>query len=130
MSTFDKMNMETQLEVAYSTIAELRDQIDVLSRTVWSLEERLRMEGASREELKVFYERQMEKQRAEQQRMIDAAVSEITSTFEGRLSKVIAERDAALLDARLGRGKRFGRKSERNAGRRDDGGASGTRGLP
>ena len=41
MSNFDDMNVETQLQVAYSANAQLRDQIDALNRTVWSLEERL-----------------------------------------------------------------------------------------
>ena len=40
MSSFDDMNVETQLQVAYSLIAQLEDQIDALNRTVWSLEER------------------------------------------------------------------------------------------
>lgn len=40
MSTSDDMNVETQLQVVYSANAQLRDQIDALNRTVWSLEER------------------------------------------------------------------------------------------
>ena len=35
------MNLENQLQVAFATIAELREQIDTLSRVNWSLEERL-----------------------------------------------------------------------------------------
>lgn len=35
------MNAEIQLQAAYATIAQLRDQTDSLNRTVWSLEERL-----------------------------------------------------------------------------------------
>lgn len=42
MSAFEKdMNAEIQLQAAYATIAQLRDQTDSLNRTVWSLEERL-----------------------------------------------------------------------------------------
>lgn len=44
MSTFEKdMNAEIQLQAAYAMNAQLRDQIDSLNRTVWSLEERLRI---------------------------------------------------------------------------------------
>ena len=39
MSNFEDMNVEAQLQVAYSTNAQLRDQIDALNKTVWSLEE-------------------------------------------------------------------------------------------
>ena len=42
MSIFEKdMNAEIQLQAAYAMNAQLRDQIDSLNRTVWSLEERL-----------------------------------------------------------------------------------------
>ena len=38
MSTFEKdMNAEIQLQAAYAMNAQLRDQIDSLNRTVWSL---------------------------------------------------------------------------------------------
>ena len=114
------MNVEAQLQVAYSTNAELRDQIDVLNRTIWSLEERLRISDESREDLKRFYENQMDALRADQQKLIDAAVAQITKSFEEQISKLIAERDAALLSARRWRGKKYGRGSERNAGRKDD----------
>ena len=40
MNNFDDMNVEPQLQVANSENAQLRDQIDALNRTVWSLEER------------------------------------------------------------------------------------------
>ena len=44
MSNFEKdMNAEIQLQAAYAMNAQLRDQIDSLNRTVWSLEERLRI---------------------------------------------------------------------------------------
>ena len=56
MSNFDDMNVETQLQVAYSANAQLRDQIDALNRTVWSLEERLRISDEGKEDLKKFYE--------------------------------------------------------------------------
>ena len=37
MANFDgDMNVEAQLQVAYSTNAELLDQIDVLNKTIWS----------------------------------------------------------------------------------------------
>lgn len=55
-----EMNLENQLQVAFATIAELREQIDTLSRVNWSLEERLRHDAESREEMRVFYENQME----------------------------------------------------------------------
>ena len=49
MSTFEKdMNAEIQLQAAYATIAQLRDQTDSLNRTVWSLEERLRISDEGR----------------------------------------------------------------------------------
>lgn len=55
--------------------------------------------------------------RVEHQESIDAAVSRITKSFEEKIAKLIEERDAALLSAKSWRGKNFGRKSERNAGR-------------
>lgn len=122
------MNVEAQLQVAYSTNAELRERIDVLNRTVWSLEERLRISDESREDLKRFYENQMDALRSDQQRLIDAAVSRITKSFEEQMSRLVAERDAALLSARRWRGKKYGRSSERGAGHDDDpDGAGGNR---
>jgi len=82
----EDMNVEAQLQVAYSTNAELRDQIDVLNRTIWSLEERLRISDESREDLKRFYENQMDALRADQQKLIDAAVAQITKSFEDDVS--------------------------------------------
>lgn len=127
MSNFDDMNVETQLQVAYSVNAQLRDQIDALNRTVWSLEERLRISDEGNEDLKKFYENQMDILRSEmltqqnrQQDMIDAAVSRITKSFEEKIAKLIEERDAALFSAKSWRGKNFGRKSERNAGKGKD----------
>lgn len=114
------MNIEAQLQVAYSTNAELRDQIAALNRTIWSLEERLRISDESRGELMRFYENQMDALRADQQKLIDAAVAQITKSFEEQIAKLIAERDAALLSAKRWRGKKFGRGSERNAGHGDD----------
>ena len=118
MSNFDDVNVETQLQVAYSVNAQLRDQIDALNRTVWSLEERLRISDEGEEDLKKFYENQMDILRSEmlvqqnrQQDMIDAAVYRITKSFEEQIAKLIEERDA---------GKNFGRKSERNAGKGKD----------
>ena len=110
------MNLENQLQVAFATIAELREQIDTLSRVNWSLEERLRHDAESREEMRAFYENQMENLSKDQQRLIDEAVSKITKSFEEQISKLIAERDAALLAVKHQRGKRFGGKSERNKG--------------
>ena len=121
MANFDgDMNIEAQLQVAYSTNAELRDQIDVLNKTIWSLEERLRISDESRGELMLFYENQMDALRSDQQKLIDAAVAQITKSFEEQIAKLIAERDAALLSAKQWRGKKFGRGSERNAGHEDD----------
>ena len=94
------MNVEAQLQVAYSTIAELRDQIDVLNKTIWSLEERLRISDESRGELMRFYKNQMDARRADQQKLIDAAVAQMTKSFEEQIAKLIAERDAALLSAK------------------------------
>lgn len=127
MSTFEKdMNAEIQLQAAYATIAQLRDQTDSLNRTVWSLEERLRISDEGREDLKRFYENQMEALRSDQQRLIDEAVSRITKTFEEQIAKLMEERDAALCSAKSWRGRNFGRKSERNSGRdRDDDAPSG-----
>lgn len=99
------MNVEAQLQVAYSTIAELRDQIDVLNKTIWSLEERLRISDESRGELMRFYKNQMDARRADQQKLIDAAVAQMTKSFEEQTAKLIAERDAALLSAKRLRGK-------------------------
>ena len=106
-----EMNLENQLQVAFATIAELREQIDSLTRVNWSLEERLRHDAESREEMRSFYENQMENLRKEQQKLIDEAVSRITKSFEDQISKLIAERDAALLAVKHQRGKRFGGKS-------------------
>lgn len=120
------MNAEIQLQAAYATIAQLRDRTDSLNRTVWSLEEHLRISGEGREDLKRFYENQIEALRSDQQRLIDEAVSRITKTFEEQIAKLMEERDAALRSAKSWRGRNFGRKSERNAGRgRDDDGPSG-----
>lgn len=121
MANFDgDMNVEAQLQVAYSTNAELRDQIDVLNKTIWSLEERLRISDESRGELMRFYENQMDALRSDQQKLIDVAVAQITKSLEEQIAKLIAERDAALLSAKQRRGKKFGRGSERNAGRKDN----------
>ena len=127
------MNAEIQLQAAYAMNAQLRDQIDSLNRTVWSLEERLRISDEGKEDLRRFYENQMEALRAEMvdlrmghQEMMDAAVSRITKTFEEQIARLMEERDAALRSAKSWRGRNFGRKSERNAGRgRDDDGPSG-----
>ena len=129
MSNFEKdMNAEIQLQAAYSTIVQLRDQRDSLNRTVWSLEERLRILDEGKEDLKRFYENQTEALRSDQQRLVDEAVSRITKTFEEQISKLMEERDAALRSAKSWRGRNFGRKSERNAGRgRDDEDLSGRR---
>lgn len=78
------MNVEAQLQVAYSTIAELRDQIDVLNKTIWSLEERLRISDESRGELVRFYKNQMDARRADQQKLIDAAVAQMTKSLKNR----------------------------------------------
>ena len=135
-----EMNLENQLQVAFATIAELREQIDSLSRVNWSLEERLRHDAESREEMRCFYENQMENLRKEQrealtrlqeqhkrqiEETVSAAVSKITKSFEEQISKLIAERDAALLAVKHQRGKRFGGKSERNKG--DDNASQGVR---
>lgn len=58
--------------------------------------------------------------RVEHQESIDTAVSRITKSFEEKIAKLIEERDAALLSAKSWRGKNFGRKSERNAGKGKD----------
>lgn len=58
--------------------------------------------------------------RVEHQESTDAAVSRITKSFEEKIAKLIEERDAALLSAKSWRGKNFGRKSERNAGKGKD----------
>ena len=89
----EDMSMEAQLQEAYSTSAELRHQIDVLNKTIWSQEERLRISDESRGELMRFYENQMDALRdeqkeridalrADQQKLIDAAVAQITKSFE------------------------------------------------
>lgn len=68
MSTFEKdINAETQLQAAYATIARLRDQTDSLNRAVWSLEECLRISDKGREDLKRFYENQIEALRSDRQ---------------------------------------------------------------
>lgn len=99
MSNFDDMNVETQLQVAYSVNVQLRDQIDALNRTVWSLEERLRISDEGKEDLKKFYENQMDILRVEHQKSINEAVFRITKSFE-EIAKLIEERDAALLSAK------------------------------
>ena len=63
-----EMNLENQLQVAFATNAELREQIDSLTRVNWSLEERLRHDAESREEMRSFYENQMENLRKERTR--------------------------------------------------------------
>lgn len=129
----EEMNLENQLQVAFATIAELREQIDSLSRVNWSLEERLCHDAESREEMKSFYENQMENLRKDQREalirlqeqhrsQIEEAVSGITKSFQEQIAKLTSERDAALLAAKHQRGKRFGSKSERDKG---DGNASG-----
>lgn len=124
----EDMNVEAQLRAAFSTIAELRDQNEVLNKTIWSLEERLRISDESREDLKRFYENQMDALRSDQRRLIDAAMSRITKSFEEQMSKLVAERYAALLSARRWCGKKYGRSSERGAGHDDDpDGAGGNR---
>lgn len=95
----EDMSMEAQLQEVYSTGAKLRDQIDVLNKTIWSLEECLRISAESRGELMRFYEMQMDALRADQQKLIDSAVAQITKSFELRIVKLIAERDATLLSA-------------------------------
>lgn len=103
-----KMNLENQLQVAFATNAELREQIDSLTRVNWSLEERLRHDAESREEMRTFYENQMENLRKEQcealarlqeqhRTQIEEAVSRITKSFEEQISRLVAERDAVLL---------------------------------
>ena len=120
------MNAEIQLQAAYAMNAQLRDQIDSLNRTVWSLEERLRISDGGKEDLKRFYENQMEALRSDQQRLIDEAVSRITRTFEEQIAKLTEERDSAPRSSKSWRGRNFGRKSERDAGRgRDYDGPSG-----
>lgn len=52
MSNFDDMNVEAQLQVACSVNAQLRDQIDALNRTVWSLEDHLRISDEGKEDLR------------------------------------------------------------------------------
>lgn len=59
-------------------------------------------------------------QQNRQQDMIDTTVSRITKSFEEKIAKLIEERDAALSSAKSWRGKNFGRKSERNAGKGKD----------
>ena len=71
----EDMSMEAQLQEVYSTGAKLRDQIDVLNKTIWSLEECLRISAESRGELMRFYEMQMDALRADQQKLIDSAVA-------------------------------------------------------
>ena len=117
MSNFDDMNVESQLQVAYSLIAQLKDKIGGLNKANWSLEERLRITDEGKEDLKKFYENQMDIRCVEHQKSVDAAVSRITKSFEEQIAKLIEERDAALLSAKSWRGKNFGRKSERNAGK-------------
>lgn len=120
------MNAEIQLQAAYATIARLRDRTDSLNRTVWSLEERLRISDEGREDLKRFYENQMEALRYDRQRLIDKTVSRITKTFEEQIAKLMEERGAALRSAKSWRGRNFGRKSGRNSGwDRDDDAPSG-----
>lgn len=101
------MNIVAQLQTAYSTNADLREQINVLNKTIWSLEERLRMSDESRGELKQFYENQMDALRADQQKLIDAAVARITKSFEEQMFRLVAERDAALLAVKQQRGRRL-----------------------
>ena len=108
--------MENQLQVAFATIAEQREQIDSLSRVNWSLEERLRHDAESREKMKSFYENQMEDLRKDQQKLIEEAASRITKSFQEQIAKLTSERDAALLAAKHQRGKRFGSKSECDKG--------------
>lgn len=46
MTTFNSdVNLESQLQVAFSTIAELRNQLSSIEKMNWSLEMRLRVDG-------------------------------------------------------------------------------------
>lgn len=63
---------------------------------------------------------EMSAQQNRQQDMIHTTVSRITKSFEEKIAKLIEERDAALSSAKSWRGKNFGRKSERNAGKGKD----------
>ena len=58
--------------------------------------------------------------RSDRQRMIDVAISKITSSFAEKLLKVRTERDATLLEVKLDRGKRYDCKGEHNADCKDD----------
>lgn len=70
----------------------------------------------------------MDALRSDQQRLIDAAVAQITKSFEEQMSRLVAECDAALLSARRWRRKKYGRSSECGAGHGDDSdGAGGNR---
>ena len=95
-----EINLENQLQVAFATLAELREQIYSLTRVNWSLEELLHHDAESREEMRCFYENQMENLRKQQQKLIYEAVSKITQSFEEQISTLISERDAALLAAK------------------------------
>lgn len=106
--------------MAYSFIVQLKDWIDGLNKANWSLEERLRISDEGKEDLKKFYENQMDILRVEHQKSIDAAVYRITKSFEEQITKLIEERDAVLLSAKSWRGKNFGFKSELNAGKWKD----------
>lgn len=116
------MNAETQLQVAFSTIAELKDQLASLREVNWSLQERLRVIDERHEKelesQRQFYENMMENLRTSLEQQFEKQEASLRDFFEKQLEKMALERDAAKASSRDERGKRYGRSSERNAGRR------------
>lgn len=131
MTTFDSdMNLESQLQVAFSMNAELKDQLASLREVNWSLQERLRVIDERHEKeldsQRQFYENMMENLRTslekqfekQLEKQLEKQEASLRDFFEKQLEKMALERDAAKASSRDERGKRYGRSSERNAGRR------------
>ena len=123
MSTFDSdMNAETQLQVAYSMIAELKDQQASLEKLNWSLREQLCLRDEQHakevESQRQFYENMMESLRLSLEKPFEKQEASLRSFFEKQIEKMALELAAAKSASGSERGKRYGRTSERNAGRK------------
>lgn len=134
MTTFDSdMNLESQLQVAFSMNAELKDQLASLREVNWSLQERLRVIDERHEKeldsQRQFYENMMENLRADMNRQLEKQHAALTlqfekqeaslkSFFEKQLEELRRERDAARSGVRDERNRHYARKSERKAGHR------------
>lgn len=93
------MNIEPQLQVAFSTIAELKDQLASLCEVNWSLQERLRVIDERHEKeldsQRQFYENMMENLRTGLESQFEKQEASLKSFFEKQLEQLRRERDEA-----------------------------------